>query len=169
MKDQISLDEIKAIIDLIRQSESVTDFTLKIGDVEISLSRGGQPNVSARPTPPAPAHEPAGDSAVPLSAPKQAPSPRAGAQADSEPGESEIVIKSPMVGTFYRCPKPGDPPFVEVGTAVKNDTVLCIIEVMKLMNSLEAKVRGVVTRILVDDAQPVEHGQPLMIIKVDKA
>ena len=89
------------------------------------------------------------------------------AKAAIQPQAGEIAISAPMVGTFYRCPKPGDPPFVEVGTAVKHDTVLCIIEVMKLMNSLEAKVKGVVTRILVDDAQPVEHGQALMFIKVD--
>ena len=76
------------------------------------------------------------------------------------------MIKAPMVGTFYRCPKPGDPPFVEVGDAVRDDTVLCIIEVMKLMSSLEAKVKGIVTQILVEDAQPVEHGQALMLIKV---
>ena len=168
MKDQISLDEIKAIIDLIRQSESVMDFTLKVGDVEISLSRGAQPGVSGSATHPAPPREVAIDRAVSLpSAPAQSPVQIVSAKIDSEPGEGEIVIKAPMVGTFYRSPKPGDPPFVEVGTTVKNDTVLCIIEVMKLMNSLEAKMSGVITRILVDDAQPVEHGQPLMIVKAD--
>jgi len=168
MKDQISLDEIKAIIDMVRQSESVTDFTLKVGDVEISLSRGTQPGVRTASAPPLREAKAESPSSLP-SAPKQEPAPGKNVKVDSEPGEGEIVIKSPMVGTFYRSPKPGDPPFVEVGTAVNNDTVLCIIEVMKLMSSLEAKVSGVVTRILVDDAQPVEHGQPLMIIKADKA
>lgn len=171
MKDQISLDEIKAIIDLVRQTESVTDFTLKVGDVEISLSRGTQSGGSKRAASSSAAtREPVADGVASLpSAPKQTSTPTKSAKVDSEPGEGEIVIKSPMVGTFYRCPKPGDPSFVEIGTAVKEDTVLCIIEVMKLMNSLEAKVSGVVTRILVDDASPVEHGQPLMIIKTDKA
>lgn len=171
MKDQISLDEIKAIIDLVRQTESVTDFTLRVGDVEISLSRGTQSGGSKRAASSSAAtREPVADGVASLQrAPKQTSTPTKSAKVDSEPGEGEIVIKSPMVGTFYRCPKPGDPSFVEIGTVVKEDTVLCIIEVMKLMNSLEAKVSGVVTRILVDDASPVEHGQPLMIIKTNKA
>jgi acetyl-CoA carboxylase biotin carboxyl carrier protein len=70
-----------------------------------------------------------------------------------------------MVGTFYRSPKPGDPPFVDEGTTVSADSIVCIIEVMKLMNSLHAGVEGVVTRILVQDAQPVEYGQPLMFVR----
>jgi acetyl-CoA carboxylase biotin carboxyl carrier protein len=169
MKEEISLDEIKAIIELVRQTESVTDFTLKIGDVEISLSRDGHNKTSLRTSPGASPQETAAAGTVP---PSEA-APIAGeshlAAAAIKPAPGEIMIKSPMVGTFYRCPKPGDPPFVEVGAAVQKDTVLCIIEVMKLMNSLEAKVTGVVTRILVEDAQPVAHGQPLMIIKVDGA
>lgn len=169
MKDQITFEEIKAIIDLVRQTESVADFTLKYGDVEISLSRGGNHKASESATTPSfPPHPPA-KAAVPGSLPIEE-APTAGEthiKSGIQPGAGEIMIKAPMVGTFYRCPKPGDPPFVDVGDAVREDTVLCIIEVMKLMNSLEAKVKGVVTRILVEDAQPVEHGQPLMVIKAD--
>ncbi len=102
--------------------------------------------------------------AVPAAKPKAETAPAASGATVA--GEGESLITAPMVGTFYRCPKPGDPPFVKVGDAVGEDTVLCIIEVMKLMNSLEAKVTGMVTRILVEDAQPVEHGQPLMFIKL---
>jgi acetyl-CoA carboxylase biotin carboxyl carrier protein len=171
MKDQISLEEIKAIIELVRQTESVTDFTLRYGDVEISLSRGGGRTQSMNAKAPSPeprAH--ANDAAVLSPPPEEAPVEGGGRiKADIQPGEGEVMVKSPMVGTFYRCPKPGDPPFVEVGDAVREDTVVCIIEVMKLMNSLEAKVKGVVTSILVEDAQPVEHGQPLMLIKADGA
>ncbi len=166
MKDEITLEEIKAIIELIRQNETITQFSFRFGDVEVSLSRGGEqsgvprpgaaPAVTAAP-PPAPAAP-----AAP-SAPPGAPAKRNGA---AQPQEGEVAILAPMVGTFYRSPKPGDPPFVEVGGSVNEDTVLCIIEVMKLMNSLEAKVAGVVTRILVEDSQPVEHGQPLMFIKL---
>jgi acetyl-CoA carboxylase biotin carboxyl carrier protein len=168
MKDQITLEEIKAIIDLIRQTESVREFTLKYGEVEITLSRGehkastGMNAASSAPQLPAKA-------AVPVSPPLEE-APIAGEshfKADLQVGAGEVMVKAPMVGTFYRCPKPGDPPFVAVGDAVREDTVLCIIEVMKLMSSLEAKVKGVVTRILVEDAQPVEHGQALMIIKTD--
>jgi len=168
MKDQISLEEIKAIIDLIGRSESVTSFTLRYGDVEISLSRGGDHKLSVNASTAASELRPSADTPSAASLPSRA-APIASAtqgKTDIHPGDGEIMIKAPMVGTFYRCPKPGDPPFVEVDDTVREDTVLCIIEVMKLMSSLEAKVKGVVTRILVEDAQPVEHGQPLMIIKV---
>jgi acetyl-CoA carboxylase biotin carboxyl carrier protein len=163
MSEEITLEEIKEIIELIRQNESITSFSFKYGDVEISLARGDEHNnVPARP---------AANTPPPATPRPQAPPPAAAAapksRTDIQPGPGEVAITSPMVGTFYRCPKPGDPPFVEVGSAVKDDTVLCIIEVMKLMNSLEAKVKGVVTRILVEDSQPVEHGQPLMFIKLD--
>ncbi len=164
MKDEITLEEIKAIIDLIRQNETITQFSFRFGDVEVSLSRGGEQSGMPRP-----AAAPALAAVPPLapappSAPAAAPAKSNGA---AQPQEGEVAITAPMVGTFYRSPKPGDPPFVEVGAAVNEDTVLCIIEVMKLMNSLEAKVAGVVTRILVEDSQPVEHGQPLMFIKLD--
>lgn len=174
MKEELTFEDIKQIIDLIRETENVTAFSLKVGEVEIALSRtaDGQllpPGGSASaPTAPASAGAPA---AKPDPVPAQAAAaPQAMAPQPAQAavaGEGEIVIKSPMVGTFYRCPKPGDPPFVEEGDAVSEESVLCIIEVMKLMNSLEAKVKGTVVRILVEDAQPVEHGQPLMIIKVD--
>ncbi len=166
MRKQITFEEIKEIIDLVRQTDKVSDFNLKCGDVEISLSRGG-PRVAARTNEPPARQAPAkSEPAMPLeTAPVAA---ETHVKAETEPGEGEVVVKSPMVGTFYRSPKPGEPPFVEVGQAVREDTVLCIIEVMKLMNSIEAKVRGTVARILVEDAQPVEHGQPLMIIKVDE-
>jgi acetyl-CoA carboxylase biotin carboxyl carrier protein len=171
MREQITLEEIKAIIDLIRQSESVTDFTLKYGDVEISLSRGGNNKVlvSAN-TLPSELRTPPKVALTVSPPPEEAPiAGETHIKADIQPGDGDVMVKAPMLGTFYRCPKPGDPPFVEVGDTVREDSVLCIIEVMKLMNSLEAKVKGVVTRILVEDAQPVEYGQPLMIIKVDGA
>jgi acetyl-CoA carboxylase biotin carboxyl carrier protein len=76
-----------------------------------------------------------------------------------------VLIKAPMVGTFYAAPKPGQPDFVTVGAKVKPDTVMCIVEVMKLMNTLEAGVEGTVTSILVSNEQAVQYGQPLMIIK----
>ena len=77
----------------------------------------------------------------------------------------EVLVKAPMVGVFYASPKPGDPPFVSVGDAVTSATVVGIVEVMKLMNNLEAKTEGTVVRILVKNEQAVEYGQPLMVIK----
>lgn len=75
------------------------------------------------------------------------------------------VVKSPMVGTFYRSPSPGSPPFIEQGSVVKAGDTLCIIEAMKLLNEIEAEVGGTVTKILVDNGQPVEYGQPLFLIE----
>jgi acetyl-CoA carboxylase biotin carboxyl carrier protein len=77
----------------------------------------------------------------------------------------EVLIKAPMVGTFYAAPKPGEPDFVSVGDAVAPDTVLCIVEVMKLMNNIEAGVAGTVARVLVRNEQAVQYGQPLMVIR----
>jgi acetyl-CoA carboxylase biotin carboxyl carrier protein len=76
-----------------------------------------------------------------------------------------VLITSPMVGTFYRSPEPGAPPFVEVGQAVEPDTTVCIIEVMKLMNTLPAGCQGVVTQIRVGDGEAVEYGQLLIVIE----
>jgi acetyl-CoA carboxylase biotin carboxyl carrier protein len=79
--------------------------------------------------------------------------------------EGMIGIKSPMVGSFYRSPEPGAPPFIEIGSTVNPDSTVCIIEVMKLMNSLPAGVNGTISEILVSDGDPVEYGQILVLIK----
>jgi acetyl-CoA carboxylase biotin carboxyl carrier protein len=82
--------------------------------------------------------------------------------------EGAHIVSSPMVGTFYRAAEPGAKPFVEPGTKVKADTIVCIIEVMKLMNSVIAGVPGVVTHVLVENAAVVEYGQPLVAIRPGK-
>lgn len=74
------------------------------------------------------------------------------------------VVKSPMVGTFYRCSAPGAAPYVEIGSAIKEGDTLCLIEAMKLMNEIDADVSGVIKQILVENGQPVEFGQPLFVI-----
>jgi acetyl-CoA carboxylase biotin carboxyl carrier protein len=81
-----------------------------------------------------------------------------------EPVSEGHIVKSPMVGTFYRSSAPGSPAFVEVGSEVKEGATLCIIEAMKLLNEIEADASGVVKKILVENGQPVEFGQPLFII-----
>jgi acetyl-CoA carboxylase biotin carboxyl carrier protein len=77
----------------------------------------------------------------------------------------EMEIKSPMIGTFYRAPSPEAGNYVEIGTEVNPDTVVCIIEAMKVMNEIKAEVRGIVTEILIDNAKPVEFGQPIFKIR----
>lgn len=80
------------------------------------------------------------------------------------PAPEGHVVKAPMVGTFYRAPNPGAPPFVEVGQTVKEGDALCIIEAMKLLNEIEADKAGVIKEILVENGEPVEYGQPLFVI-----
>jgi len=100
------------------------------------------------------------------SAPQQAPAPApAAAPPVALPAEPEgQVVKSPMVGTFYRAAAPGAAPFVDIGTSVKEGDTLCIIEAMKLLNEIDAEVTGVIKKVLVENGQPVEYGQPLFII-----
>jgi acetyl-CoA carboxylase biotin carboxyl carrier protein len=100
-----------------------------------------------------------------MAAPMQAAAPAATVAVDAEPAQPEgHVVKSPMVGTFYRTPSPNAKSFVEVGQTVKEGETLCIIEAMKLMNEIESDVAGVVKAILIENGQPVEYGQPLFII-----
>ena len=81
------------------------------------------------------------------------------------PATNEVEIKSPMIGTFYRAPSPESAPYVEVGTEVNVDTVVCIIEAMKVMNEIKAEAKGVITQVVVENAKPVEFGQPLFKIR----
>ena len=91
--------------------------------------------------------------------------PAAAAVAAPTPEEPKgHIVKSPMVGTFYRCSAPGTPPYVEIGANVKEGDTLCIIEAMKLLNEIDADATGIVTQILVENGQPVEFGQPLFVI-----
>lgn len=167
------IKELRAIVDWVNLAEDVREVSLKFGDVELFISRDRRaaPQVVAAPAPvlaPVAAAAPAAPAPVALvaEAPVLALAPAAPATASAdELAADEILIKSPMVGTFYAAPKPGAASFVSVGEAVKPDTVLCIVEVMKLMNNVEAGIEGTVTRILVDDNMAVAYGQPLMVIK----
>ncbi len=160
---KLTHDDVQQILRLIESAEHVSEFRLKFGDVEIGLSRAnGEARGMAANAPAFAASAPASGPMSP--APKPAPAPKAGPKDQSVPAGS-AVVKSPMVGTFYRAPAPGAPPFVEVGATVEPDTIVCIIEVMKLMNSIHAGVHGTVREIRVDDSKPVEYGQVLMVIE----
>jgi acetyl-CoA carboxylase biotin carboxyl carrier protein len=143
--------DVQAILKLLGAADHLAEFRLRYGDIEIAYSRtGGSPATllpAAAPTPAA-----ATPAAVSLPPP-----------AVIVPGG--VPVTSPMFGTFYRAPAPGAAPFVEVGQHVEPDTVVCIIEVMKLMNSITAGVRGTMRQILVGDSQPVELGQALVVIE----
>lgn len=165
--------ELKAIVDWANLTQDVRELSLKFGDVELFISRdqqsSGSPSApasapAAQASPLAPAVPAAPAVAVPAAA---APAPGAPSSGPSELAADEVLIKAPMVGIFYASPKPGAPNFVSVGDSVTAESVLCIVEVMKLMSNIEAQVEGTVVRILVENEQAVEFGQPLMVIKRD--
>jgi acetyl-CoA carboxylase biotin carboxyl carrier protein len=163
MSDKITKADIEAILKIVSDNEHLVDFHLKYGDLEVRLSKEGGRGFAA-----APAGSP---SAAPAEAPKaaEAPAPAAASRAarNAVP-DGMAAIKAPMVGTFYRSPSPGAPPFVEPGARVERDSVVCIIEVMKLMNSIRAGVAGTVREIRVENGEPVEFGQVLLVIEPDR-
>ena len=150
-------DDLLAIVRLIESGSRFSDFRLRSGDIEVEIHR---PNGEIGPRPIA-AEAAAGVTAnvIPAAAPAAM-----GRDPISVP-EGHHVIRAPMVGTFYRSPEPGAPPFIDVGAKVKADTTVCIIEVMKLMNSVAAGVKGTVTHVFAENAQMVEYGQPLIAIR----
>jgi acetyl-CoA carboxylase biotin carboxyl carrier protein len=143
----LTYDDLVQIVELVKSTSQFSEFRLKVGDIEVSLKRA---NGEARPLP-APVQRSTEEK--PVSREKVSVS------------ENLHAVKAPMVGTFYRAPAPGERPFVEVGQEVEPDTIVCIIEVMKLMNSIEAGVRGVVKEIAVPNATAVEYGEALMGIE----
>ena len=158
----MDLRKLKTLIDLVAESDiaelEVTEGESKVRIVKNSAVQGQQfvmqaPGVMPQQYMQAPAGIPQGV-AAPVAA--------------EVPAESGImeghVVKSPMVGTFYSAPAPGNPSYVEVGSPVKQGDTLCIIEAMKLLNEIEAEASGVIKQILVENGEPVEFGQPLFVI-----
>ena len=149
----MDLKDIKAIIDLMKKN-SISEFEMEKADFKIRLKRGL--NGVAMASQP--------DEAPPVMiAPHAAGTPASAAPTTQSSPDAQI--KSPMIGTFYRSPSPEAGPYVEVGSEVTPETVVCIIEAMKVMNEIKAEVRGVVTQVLVDNAKPVEFGQPLFKVR----
>jgi acetyl-CoA carboxylase biotin carboxyl carrier protein len=158
----MDLKDIKVIIDLMKKN-AVSEFELEEGDFKIKLKRepgrGRRGDKAVAETPvivQAPMATPA---VVPAAA---VPEPVAPAP---EPAPAGLEVKSPMIGTFYRRPSPDAESFAEVGTAVEPDTVVCIIEAMKVMNEIKAEVKGTIAEVLVEDGKPVEYGQALFRIE----
>jgi len=154
----MDLRKLKKLIDLVEGS-GIAELEITEGEEKVRISRSGSAPVQAVVTPvAAPVVAPAAGAAA-----AAAPEP-----ANGEPGatsESEgHVLKSPMVGTFYRSPTPGAKVFVEVGQTVNEGDTVCIIEAMKLLNEIEADRSGVIKAVLAENGQPVEYGQALMVI-----
>ena len=155
----MDLKDIKAIIDLMKKN-SLSEFELEKQDFKIKLKRGGSGIIAA------PMEEGSGVTYA-LPAPIQIAQPTvvSSSAAAAAANSGNLEIKSPMIGTFYRAPSPESDEYVQIGSEVNPDTVVCLIEAMKVMNEIKAEVRGVITEILVDNAKPVEFGQPLFKIK----
>ncbi|MCK0105180.1 acetyl-CoA carboxylase biotin carboxyl carrier protein [Marinobacter sp. S0848L] len=151
----MDIRKIKKLIELLEESD-VEELEIHEGDDSVRISRrreqaAGQ--VVSHYAAPAPQAAPA-----PASAPAPEEAPAASAAINGH------ALKSPMVGTFYRSPSPSAPAFVEVGQSVKAGDVICIVEAMKMMNQIEADKSGTITEILVENGQPVEFDQPLVVI-----
>jgi len=156
----MDLRKLKKLIDLVQES-GIAELEITEGEERVRIARGGVVNVTPL------AASGAAAAPAPLAAPAAAPAaPAAGAPAAAEPvsGQEGHVVKSPMVGTFYRAPAPDAKPFIEVGGTVKEGQTICVIEAMKLMNEIEADASGTIKAILVENGQPVEYGQALFII-----
>jgi acetyl-CoA carboxylase biotin carboxyl carrier protein len=153
----MDLRKLKKLIDLVQES-GIAELEVTEGEEKVRIVRGGGPGeivVGAAP----PQYI-----AAPVAAPAPALAPAAAATA--EPAlPAGHVVKSPMVGTFYRAPSPGAKPFVEVGDTVKAGQTVCIIEAMKLLNEIESDKDGVVKAIVAENGQPVEYGEPLLVIE----
>ncbi len=170
------MHEIREIIKLVDQS-SISEFEMEGEDgARISIKKqGGVPAAvspaavqSAEPViPNPPAFETAREQAAPLNADAVKPASEAEtSQTKTKEIDSNLhKIESPMVGTFYKAPEPGAEPFVKPGDRVQENTVVCIVEAMKLFNEIEAEVRGEIVEVLVEDGQLVEYGQPLFLVK----
>jgi acetyl-CoA carboxylase biotin carboxyl carrier protein len=155
----MELDDVKKILELVKEHE-LTEFELEREGLKIRVRKDARGRFVAEPAP-----QPAGVMVAPAAAlppPSAAAAPPAPA-----PDESPefAVVKSPIVGTFYRSPEPGAAPFADVGQRVKKGQVLCIIEAMKLMNEIESEYDGEIVKVYVENGQPVQYGERLFAIK----
>jgi acetyl-CoA carboxylase biotin carboxyl carrier protein len=155
----LDLDQLKQILTLVREHE-LAEFEFEQDGVRIWIRK--QAGTAAHAALPAPALPVA--AAAPVATVATAPSAAPAAKGADE--EIELaVVKSPIVGTFYRSPEPGSPPYVEVGSTVKKGQVLCIIEAMKLMNEIDSEYDGEVANVYVETGQAVEYGERLFAIR----
>ncbi len=163
-------DEVLKILNLLDNSNF--DFMeVELGDLKLTVSKSGYvpgssdpAAVPTRETASSAAPDPAPPSTAPAAPPEQAPPVAAEGHAG---GEGLVAVPSPMVGTFYAAPEPGAPPFVENGTRVEEDTTVGLIETMKVFTAIQAGVRGVIGEVLVSNAEFVEYGQDLFLVRPD--
>lgn len=169
----LNMDELRDLVQLIAE-HGFTDFELEREGFRVRLRRELAPQIQAQPFAPQPATQGATDAGMASAttahvtgamATATTPHPGAAAEAAASEDDGLHIINSPIVGTFYRSPSPTSEPFVRIGSRVEPDSVVCIIEAMKLMNEIQAETVGEVVKIYVENGQPVEYGQPLFGIK----
>ena len=158
----MKIDEIKTIVKLMSEND-LTEFRIECEDMHLCLKRGSNQPAAVIPQ---------NIIAAPVAAPAPAPAPAPAASAVAAPApagevvaDAAKVIESPIVGTFYRASSPGADAMVKVGDKVDPETVVCIIEAMKVMNEIKAEKSGVIKEILVENGQPVEFGQPIFVLE----
>ena len=154
----MNLDDIRKVLDLVREHD-LAEFELEQDGLKVRVRKAGR---DVQLVSPAPLAVVAGPALVPTAV----PGPPAAAPAEEAPEVDLAIVKSPIVGTFYRAPEPGAPNFVEVGATVRKGQVLCIIEAMKLMNEIECDTDGEVTAAYVENGRPVQFGERLFAVRV---
>lgn len=160
----MDLKYIQELIKAVNKSE-LSELSIKDGEFEITIKQnpiGGAQVVTYQ----APQTVAAMPQMVAAPAPAAAPAAEASAPAAAPASDKLVTIKSPMIGTFYRSAKPGEPPFVNVGDSINAGQHICIIEAMKLFNEIESEVSGKIVKVLADDASPVEYDQPLFLVEI---
>ena len=150
----MDIRKIRRLIELLEGSD-VNEIEITEGEESVRISRGAQVQVAQPAAPAAPA----------AAGPHPAPAPAEPAAPEPVEEESGIKVEAPMVGTFYRAPSPEAEPYVREGDRVNVGDTLCVIEAMKLFNEIEAEHAGVIKKILAENAQPVEYGEPLFLIE----
>lgn len=163
----MTLDEIKQILDLVREHE-LSEFELEQEGVKLRVRKKGHdaPAVVVSPAQSLPVSLLAGGAPAALTAAGSATTdPPASADVTDTEGVELAVVKSPIVGTFYRAPEPSAPPFVGVGDTVRKNQVLCLIEAMKLMNEIVSEYDGEIVQIFVENGQPVQYGERLFAVR----
>jgi acetyl-CoA carboxylase biotin carboxyl carrier protein len=153
---ELSHDDVKKILEIIDSAEHLEEIEVVHGGFHLHIQRGGATGTSVRAKPPFPG--------TPKTASSPSPAPRPADRAEPTLDEGEVAIRAPMLGTFYRAPSPGAPPFIQAGQRVRAVDTVCLIEVMKLFNSINAGVDGVVTRILAENDKLVEYNQVLIVV-----
>ncbi len=160
----VDLEKIKRLLQMMADYDLV-EISLKDGEEEVNLKRPNQqPAATIQAVPQQVVAQPA-PLAVPAALPAATQEEAENAKPEASPDDGLLTIKSPMVGTFYRSPDPESAPYIEIGTRVTGETVVCIVEAMKVFNEIKSEISGTIERILAQDQDPIEYGQDLFMVR----